>query len=367
MRSRMRSRLFRQAFTLIELLVVIAIIAVLIALLLPAVQSAREAARRAQCTNNLKQMGLGLFNYESGTGSFPPSGESTNFSVVTASTPAVTQFVDGGWSALARVLPFMEAGNSFNSLNFNVDYNEATGMNYTGASAVVNVFLCPSATRAPDGGRDGADPYDPASIVQNGYGYVDYGPTNYTDIDPNGNTTYATSFPATPFRNKFSRANGLLHQGKTRISEVTDGLSNTIAIGEDAGRDPRYDSPYTEAYYDGVNPRPILGLGPAGLSVPVYRRFWRWAEPDSAFGVSGTPDNKYRPDHEPNPWTETGPFVAQGTNAGNNDELFSFHPGGINVLMGDGSVRFLKDSVNPVTLRALVTCAGGEVISSDSY
>ena len=352
MQLRTKSPSGRPAFTLIELLVVIAIIAVLIALLLPAVQSAREAARRAQCTNNLKQIGLGLFNYESSTGSFPPSGESTNFNV---GPPAGTQFVDGGWSAVARILPFMEGNVSFSALNFNVDYNEATGMNYTGASTVVNIFLCPSATRSPDGGRDGVDPYDVASQQNNGYGYTDYGPTNYVDIDPFGQLTYAANFPATPYRNKFSRVNGLLHQGKTRIAEVTDGLSNTIMIGEDAARDPRYDSPYTEAYYDGVNPRPILGQGPAGLSVPAYRRFWRWAEPDSAFGVSGAPNNKYRPDHELVAWTETGPFLAQGTNAGNNDELFSFHPGGINVLMGDGSVRFLKDSVNVVTLRALVS------------
>jgi len=353
------------AFTLIELLVVIAIIAVLIALLLPAVQSAREAARRAQCTNNLKQIGLALHNYETANGAFPPSGESTNFNV----TPATTQFVDGGWSALARVLPYMEGGNSFNSLNFAVDYNEATGMNYTGCSTVVNVFLCPSATRSPEGGRDGIDPNDPITQTGGGYGMNDYGATNYTDIDPNGNQTYAASFPATPFRNKYARANGLLHQGKTRIAEATDGLSNTIAIGEDAGRDPRYLSPYTEAYYDGVNPRPILGLGPAGLAQGAFRRFWRWAEADEAYGVSGQPNNKFRPDHEANPfpWIYGPPYVAQGTNAGNNDELFSFHPGGVNVLMGDGSVRFLKDSVNVITLRGLVTLAGGEVLSADQY
>ncbi len=369
MRCHSRSSSIRPAFTLIELLVVIAIIAVLIALLLPAVQSAREAARRAQCTNNLKQIGLALHNYESANGCFPPSGESTNFNVPSGAF-AKTQFVDGGWNALARILPFLEGNTSFNALNFNVDYNEATGMNFTGASTVVASYLCPSSgSRQPDGGNDGIDPNDPiTSFFGRGYAYDDYGPTCYTDIDPFGQIgADGYSYPATPYRNKFSRVDGLLHQGKTKISECTDGLSNTIAIGEDAGRDPRYLSPYSEGYYDGFNARPILGLGPAGGLTPA-RRYWRWAEPDTSYGVSGQPNNKYRPAYEQTAWQlPPGLLLTAGNNAGANDELFSYHPGGVNCLYGDGSVRFLRDTVNVVTLRALVSLKGGEVISADAY
>jgi len=374
----------RPAFTLIELLVVIAIIAVLIALLLPAVQSAREAARRIQCTNNLKQIGLGLFNYESGNGCFPPSGESTNFSVTSATSNGVTQFVDGGWNAMARILPYMEGNASFNALNFNVDYNEATGMNFTGASTVVASFLCPSSTRQPDGGQDGVEtttPADPATVAAGrGYGYNDYGPTCYTDIRPPGAPVIDTGpYPATPNRDQAYRADGLLKQGKTTVAEITDGTSNTIAFGEDAGRDPRYISPYSEEYYNGVTIRAVPttapGLGPAdGLT--AARRYWRWAEPDASYGVSGQPNNKYRPDNTGIDWSappapnNVGKFPGggvAGNNAGNNDEIASFHAGGANCLFGDGSVHFIRDTIDLGVLRALVTLKGGEVISSDAY
>ena len=177
-----RAKPSQPAFTLIELLVVIAIIAVLISLLLPAVQSAREAARRVQCVNNLKQMGLALFNYESANTCFPPSGESTNFNL----SPPATQFVDGGWNTMAHILPFMEGNSSFNALNYSVDYNEATGMNFTGASTVVATYLCPSATRQPEGGNDGIDPNDTITgplAFGKGYGYNDYArPATRTSI-----------------------------------------------------------------------------------------------------------------------------------------------------------------------------------------
>jgi prepilin-type N-terminal cleavage/methylation domain-containing protein/prepilin-type processing-associated H-X9-DG protein len=352
--ARFVSRRSKAGFTLIELLVVIAIIGVLIALLLPAVQSAREAARRSQCSNNLKQMGLALHNYESTNGCFPPSGESTNYSNV----PATTQFVDGP-AVFPRLLQFIEGNTVYNSINFSLDYNSLTGANFTAYSSAINVFICPSSVRNPSGARDATDPSDPMSTAFGyGYGVQDYGPTCYTDISPVLATGQAGSSIITPYRDKTKRADGMLKVGQTRISEVLDGTSNTIAIGEDAGRDASFISPYTETYYNGTTT--LTRNVPPG-----NRRYWRWGEADSSFGVSGSINNKFRPMNEGNPWPTT--TVTAGNNAGANDELFSYHPGGCNALFGDGSVRFLKESVNLIVLRGLVTLRGGEVLSNDQY
>jgi len=352
-----RKRHATRGFTLIELLVVIAIIAVLIALLLPAVQ----AARRSQCTNNLKQLGLALHNYESSNGSFPPSSKAIDLST----TPPSVTFFDTGFSVQARLLGYLEGGSQYNALNFAYEYNDASGGNFTGASTAVNLFVCPSSPRA--GSRDTASSDPNASAFEKtqgaGYGYTDYAPSVYTDIGVvNGTPTPGLGATlAVPYRNKNSAARGLLKDGQTRIGEVTDGTSNTVAVIECAGRDERFVSQFLEGQYPF---NPARGQGPAG-GPNARHRYWRWADPGNGFGTSGQPNNKFKPTNEGVPWpSSTG---TAGNQAGPNEEPFSFHNGGVNALFGDGSVRFIKDSIHLAAFRGILTLSGGEVVSSDQF
>jgi len=358
-----RNRRQGAGFTLIELLVVIAIIAVLISLLLPAVQSAREAARRAQCTNNLKQLGLALHNYADGNLAFPPAGQSSNYTPL-PTNPPVNQYVDGAYSVFPRILAFMEGGTTFNALNFSLDYNDLSGANYTAASQAISVFLCPSSPNASAGHDAIGDPNGaPFEANGPGYGLTDYGATCYTDIDPLGQTGQSGATSIVPYRNKLARVDGLLKLGKTRIAECTDGLSNTLAIGEVAGRNASYVSQYAENYYGGILTAPTRNV--PGYAAGAGRRFWRWTEPHDSLGVSGGINNKSRPDNEGVQWPLTS--LTAGNKAGNNQSLYSYHPSGINALFGDGSVHFLKDTTYVVVLRGLTSLSGGEVISSDQY
>jgi prepilin-type processing-associated H-X9-DG protein len=188
--------------------------------------------------------------------------------------------------------------------------------------------------------------------------------------------------PSVPYRNANTAAKGFLHESMTRISDVTDGLSNTIAIIECAGRDEQFVSQYFEQYVAGVSNigvtgvTPIVrGLGPApGGSQPpnVRHRFWRWADPGNAIGTSGQPNNKgggptsgLTPNEGKGPWPNTA--TTAGDQAGQNEEPFSYHSGGVNALFGDGSVKFIKETINLAAFRGILTEAGGEVVSSDQY
>ena len=336
-----------RGFTLIELLVVIAIIAVLIALLLPAVQQAREAARRTQCKNNMKQMGLAVFNYESTYSRFPAAGKGINFSII--NLQAFPQ------SLFTGILPYTDQAPLYNQFNLSLHYSEGTiSTNAKLAKTKIPAYLCPS------------NGYTTADTL--GYGQVDYMPVAFVDIDPitgarNGQNGTAGGANGTTLGATRDSALGLYGNP---ISSITDGTSNTISIVEQSGRPSNIIGKYNQATYIGGAPGwdTTQMTGSGGIHTAPNR----WADSDSGAGVSGQANSvaggTIYPIFNGNKTPAGGPAACPWTNnnCGPNNEPFSLHVGGVHALLADGSVRFISENLDTQTARRLFGRDDGETL-----
>lgn len=321
----------RLGFTLIELLVVIAIIGVLIALLLPAVQAAREAARRSQCLNNLKQIGLAAHNYESTHQIFPPGQMRMEF-------PAQPRF--RGVPLFVHMLPFLDQQPLYDRWNFNDPLGNTEGTTANSATRI-GILLCPSDDIPENPILNGTNRY---------YALTSYGGNGGSRSHPPAEFTSDGMFHATgPAAPAGAR--------QVRVADVRDGLSNTLMFGERDHFDPNYDTFYQAGWV----------MGPMGK--------WGWWAPSGGqFALTDITLSSFAPvnyripfrfDNRPSEVSDQTAFASFETLRVS--AWGSAHPGGANVSLADGSVRFLKETVSPEVLRALGTRAGGEVISADSF
>jgi len=412
----------RRGFTLIELLVVIAIIAVLIALLLPAVQSAREAARRAQCTNNLKQIGLAMHNYHSSHGTFP-EGMSDQSAYIPFNysnggpAPGTNTGYGGGawgaWSAQAEMLPFMEQTGIYNGINFAFigAWGAGAGLNATSYTTVIKSYLCPSDTNAGYGGRPQPYTNDPPNISS-------YRGSLGTTSNVWGPDQGYAACPPDPFnkfgpysgKNQFCGGGGQNPYGTGLfvyylafgIQDCLDGASNTVAFSESLVGQPNYKSigPGQRNNYVRISPHgAVLNMGAAVSDVLTLPTPTLYAALDTCSqqyatllaasaagqgqfypGVSSQNGNRWGwggtgvtlfhtivpPNSKRWAWNTCigcgcAPSEAPFSNAQSN------HPGGVNVQMADGSVRFIKDTVDMRIWMQIGTKAGNEVVGGDQY
>jgi prepilin-type N-terminal cleavage/methylation domain-containing protein len=300
-------------FTLIELLVVIAVTAILVALLAPAVQQAREAARRVQCRNNLKQIGLALHLYHDTQSCFPPCG------IFLSVRP------DQAWHSLFTViLPHLDQQNLYSQFRINlpIAFNlpaPVSPLDIRAAMSDVPTYLCPS---APGGRAD----YGAAGLLPVPAGVLVVGRTDYAavnGIDPNFADLIGVGIPS-------GRTGLLQFNAARRIRDCSDGTSSTAIIWEDAAR--------PQLWQLG---RQVSGQFSSGAG---------WADMQSTFFISGSDAD--------------GSGGRCAINCSNDNAVYSFHTGGAQLLLADGSVQFISDRISHFVTAALVSCNGSDAFSS---
>jgi prepilin-type N-terminal cleavage/methylation domain-containing protein/prepilin-type processing-associated H-X9-DG protein len=304
----------RRAFTLIEILVVISIIALIIAFLLPAVQSAREAARRTQCVNNMKQLALALQTYHSVYNSFSPGYISQVQSVTDRDE------FGSGWAWGTAILPYLEQQNLYSCLNQNAQILDTASL--TLRTTLNSTFLCPSTNATPAFSLNLL-----ASIPQP---KLDLGVSHY--VASAGQLQISVSSGVN---------NGVFFRNsQVGLSSITDGSSTTLLIGERSRNVA--DATWTGVLPNGVYSFAILCTAPTwnvGLCGHTGAMVLGSTGP-----MSGV-DSIYPPDSK-------DAFF---------ESFWSYHPTGANFAFCDGSVRFIKETINPSTFAALSSCAQGEI------